>query len=233
MPSETDSTAMSSPQSINAAKASTNANNDALVQDILSNYIGLEILHPVIQNMSEDPNFKAMFWKALGHDYAVIGNRSQDLSDCEITATQKAFKKLMDDKNHVAAVEIYVDEIIGINTVSENLKAQCLATAIQTRDHIMSRTCDQRSDLSDFVTNCLRQQWPMNRQFHPLVRLKTVVTPMMTLHLQVPSLTMIASVPPVAATMECHVSAPLLTRTHWLQTTFTRICSCQVLVMPR
>ncbi|KAK4691343.1 hypothetical protein P7C71_g5637, partial [Lecanoromycetidae sp. Uapishka_2] len=89
--------------------------------------------------MSEDPDFKAMFWKALGHEFTIISRRSQDLSNCEITASQKAFKILMDNEDHIAAVEIYIDEILGISAATDDTKAQVLATALQTRDYIMSK----------------------------------------------------------------------------------------------
>lgn len=110
------------------------------MQAIVINYSRLEVLHPIVAEMSKDANFKRMFWAALSHELQVITRRSQVLSDCQITAAQKAFKILMEDEDYVAAVEIYVDEILGIGAALDDDKAQTLATMLQTRDYIVNST---------------------------------------------------------------------------------------------
>jgi len=112
--------------------------NDAKVQAIVSSYTGIEILHPVVSDMCDDPEFKRMFWLCLSHDLEVISQRSQDLADGEVTANQKAFKVLMENEDSEGAVEIYVDEILGLKFSSDAMKAQTLATALQTKDYIMN-----------------------------------------------------------------------------------------------
>jgi len=133
------------------------ANADAKVREIVRRYRPIEELHPVVSEMYDDPEFERMFWDCLAHDSLVIRRRSQNLADGEITAVQKAFRILMDDKKDgLAAIELYVDEIIGLEVVSETDRAQMLATTLQTRDYILNRTSTSipvRRPFVFFMTN--------------------------------------------------------------------------------
>ncbi len=108
------------------------------VLELVGNYTAMELLHPIVAEMSKDRNFKRMFWRVLGHEYEVINQRSQVLADYEITAAQKAFKTLVDNEDEIGAVEIYCDEILGLTAKSDNEKSQMMANTLQTRDHIMN-----------------------------------------------------------------------------------------------
>lgn len=114
------------------------ASSDAKVRDLVHRYRPIELLHPVVSEMYDAPEFERMFWDCLSHDLHVIRCRSQVLADGEITAAQKAFRILMDEKESgVAAIELYVNELIGFDFVLETDRAQTLATALQTRDYIL------------------------------------------------------------------------------------------------
>ena len=120
---------------------------EAKVRELIYRYRPIQVLHPIVAEMYDAPEFERMFWECLTHDLHIIRQRSQDLADGEITANQKAFRILMEGKDDgTAAIELYVNEIIGLEAVSENAKAQTLATALQTRDYILSRrSCQEVS----------------------------------------------------------------------------------------
>lgn len=124
--------------SLKMSASGTNLN--AKVQDIVHRYRPIEVLHPIVSEMYDAPEFERMFWSCLTQDLNLIRGRSQDLADGEVTAIQKAFRMLVDEMDcGYAAIELYVDEIIGLKAVTETNRAQTLATALQTRDHIMNR----------------------------------------------------------------------------------------------
>ena len=113
---------------------------DAEVRKIIRRYRTTKMLHPLVAEMHNVLEAECLFWGCLTHDLHVIQSRSQNLADGEITAAQKAFRILMDNKEHgVAAIELYVNEIIGLNVISEADRAQALATALQARDYILNR----------------------------------------------------------------------------------------------
>ena len=77
----------------------------------------------------------------MNQDLHVICQRSQILAHGEITAIQKAFAVLMEKKEDlIPAIELYVNEILGLRFVSELDRATTLNTMIQTRHSILSRT---------------------------------------------------------------------------------------------
>lgn len=118
--------------------STTRINHDTKVLQIIHSYRSTRALHPVISDMFETPEFKRMFWASMNHDLHVILQRSQNLADGEITPMQKAFKVLMNRiEDELAAIELYVEEILGLKFVLEVKKAQTLATAMQTRDFIL------------------------------------------------------------------------------------------------
>ncbi len=113
---------------------------DTKVREIVKIYRRVERLHPIASEMFESPELKCMFWNTLIHDLGVIRRRSLSLADGEITAVQKAFEVLMKrEADENAAIEIYMDEIIGLKAIPERGRAKTLAQAIQTRDNILNR----------------------------------------------------------------------------------------------
>lgn len=116
-------------------------NLEIKVHDIVTSYRSINILHPVVSELCQSPEFKQIFWSSLNQDLHVICQRSQTLAHGEITAIQKAFAVLMENKeDFMPAVELYVNEILGLKFVSETDRATTLDTMIQTRHSILSRT---------------------------------------------------------------------------------------------
>lgn len=113
---------------------------DTKVRDIVNNCRSVNILHPVVSELCQSPEFKQIFWGSLNQDLHVICQRSQILAHGEITPIQKAFAVLMEKKDLIPAVELYVDEILGLKFVSETQRATILNTMIQTRQSILGRT---------------------------------------------------------------------------------------------
>lgn len=112
---------------------------DAKFREIVKIYRRVETLHPIASKMFESPELERMFWSSFTHDLSVIRRRSQNLADGEITAVQKAFEALMEEVDGNAAIEIYMDEILGLKAIPENDRARTLVRAIQTRDYILNR----------------------------------------------------------------------------------------------
>ena len=114
---------------------------DIKVHDIINSYRSVNTLHPVVSDLCQSPDFKQIFWSSLNQDLHVICQRSQTLAHGEITAIQKAFAVLMEKKeNIIPAIELYVDEILGLKFVSETDRARILNTMIQTRHSVLGRT---------------------------------------------------------------------------------------------
>lgn len=112
---------------------------DTKVREIVKIYHRVKTLHPIASEIFESPDLKCMFWNTLIHDLRVIRRRSQNLADGEITAVQKAFEVLMKgEADEIAAIEIYMDEIIGLKAIPERDRAKTLAQAIQTRANILN-----------------------------------------------------------------------------------------------
>ena len=113
---------------------------EAKVYEIIQRYRPTKMLHPLVADMHNTFEAERMFWDCLTHDLHTIQCRSQNVADGDITVAQKAFRILMDKEYVVAAMELYVNEIIGLEIVSEPRKAQALQTALQAKDYILNRT---------------------------------------------------------------------------------------------
>lgn len=130
------------------------SNLDSKVCDIINSCRSTNVLHPAVVELCQSPEFEQIFWSSLNQDLHVICQRSQVLAHVEITAIQKAFAILMEKKeDHIRAVELYVDEILGLKFVSGADKATTLNAMIQTRHSILGRNCalpsSSQSVLSD------------------------------------------------------------------------------------
>ena len=114
---------------------------DTKVRDIVNSYHSMNTLHPVVSVLCQLPEFKQAFWDSLNQDLHVICQRSQLLVHGEVTVIQKAFAILMQKKEDIIpAIDLYVDEILGLKFVSETDRATALTTMIQTRRSILGRT---------------------------------------------------------------------------------------------
>ncbi|CAD6591935.1 MAG: hypothetical protein ASARMPRED_005873 [Alectoria sarmentosa] len=114
------------------------SNPDAKVREIVNSCRSVNILHPVVTELCLSPEVKRIFWSSLYQDLHVICQRSQVFAHGEITAVQKAFAVLMEKKeDHIRAVHLYVDEILGLKYVSGTDGATTLNAMIQTRHAIL------------------------------------------------------------------------------------------------
>lgn len=113
---------------------------DSKMRDIVKDFRCVNTLHPVVSELCQSPELKEAFWASLNQDLHVICQRSQTLAHGEITAIQKAFAVLMENKHLIPAVGLYVDEILGLKFISEEGRPTTLATMIQTRQSVLART---------------------------------------------------------------------------------------------
>ena len=119
---------------------------DNKVCDIINSCRSVDTLHPVVSDLCQLPEFKRIFWDSLHQDLNVICQRSQVLGNGEITVIQKAFTVLMQKKEDVvSAIDLYVNEILGLKFVSGNDQATTLNTMIQTRHSVLSRRSTSHS----------------------------------------------------------------------------------------
>lgn len=113
---------------------------DIKAHDIVNSYRSVNTLHPIVSDLCQSPEFKQIFWSSLNQDLHVICQRSQILAHGEITAIQKAFAVLMEKKeDHIRAIKLYVDEILGLKFISGADRAATLNVMIQTRHSILDR----------------------------------------------------------------------------------------------
>lgn len=104
------------------------------VHELVREYEAVEILHPVISKILETPQ-RAIFEKSLEQELKLISSRSSLLEDHEVSIVQKAFMILMDSPEHrVGAVELYVQEIIGLKLIVAKEKDMAFQTAVNARN---------------------------------------------------------------------------------------------------
>ena len=118
---------------------------DIKVRDIVNGYRSVNVLHPVVSELFQSPGFPDIFWRSFNQDLQVICQRSQTLVHGEVTAIQKAFAVLMKKEDLIPAVELYVNEILGLDLVSESDRSATLNAMIQTRHFILDRTSKAHS----------------------------------------------------------------------------------------
>ena len=124
---------------------------EAKLLDLLSYYRPIEVLHSTVEEMCHNSAFKTHFQKVLQHDLKAIKRRSQDLDDHEVSLTQKAFVVLMEEGDHIAGIEIYVEEIIGLKVVEEKEKLQTLKLSVKTKGTMLKSTQHRRLRLDSFT----------------------------------------------------------------------------------
>ena len=110
------------------------------VRDIVNSFRSVNILHPVVSELFQSSGFPQIFWRSFNQDLHVICQRSQTLVNGEVTAIQKAFAVLMEEEDLIPAVELYVNEILGLKFMSETDRSATLNAMIQTRHFILDRT---------------------------------------------------------------------------------------------
>ena len=119
---------------------SSGSTKEAKLLEILGYYRPIEVLHSTVRQMFELPAFEEQFKRILHHDLQVFKSRSQDLDDHEISLTQKAFVKLMEEEDQIPAIEIYIEEIIGLSVVQDKDKLQALTSSVKIKGLIAKST---------------------------------------------------------------------------------------------
>ena len=110
---------------------------DLRLRGILNDYRNIEVLHPTVSKLFSSPELRELFFNSLNQDLSIVSARSQNLADHEISLFQKAFAILMrNEDNHVPGIELYVDELLGLNLVDESQKEETLRTAVKARDAV-------------------------------------------------------------------------------------------------
>ena len=114
---------------------------DTKVEDLVNSCRSVNTLHPAVSELCQLPNFKEIFWNSLNQDLHVVCQRSQSVAHGEITLIQKAFVVLMRmEEDIIPAINLYVDEILGLKFISATERATSLNTMVQTRHSILGRT---------------------------------------------------------------------------------------------
>lgn len=110
-------------------------NGESRVQDIVTKYRTIKALNPIVSRICESTKNQDSLRKSLQHDLSVICGRSSRLDDHEISITQKAYMLLMQNSDdRLGGIELYVQEIIGLQYVDATESLACLQTAMKTRD---------------------------------------------------------------------------------------------------
>lgn len=115
-------------------------NGESSVQEMVTKYSKIKILHPIVSRICESPQNQEMLRKCLQHDLSLIRGRSSRLDDHEINIAQKAYMLLMQHrKDRLGGIELYVQEIIGLNHVNATESFACLHAAMKTREVFFHR----------------------------------------------------------------------------------------------
>ncbi|KAL8925781.1 MAG: hypothetical protein Q9208_003278 [Pyrenodesmia sp. 3 TL-2023] len=123
------------------------AAHERLMQ-LIKDYAVIDTIHPaVVALRTWSPADNAMFEQAMSNDYKTILGRSSKLENFEVNIFEAAFVKLMEStKSHVGAIQIYVEELLGLKAVSKPSKNRALTSAVRVRTMFLnlSRDDEQR-----------------------------------------------------------------------------------------
>lgn len=101
---------------------------------LLNDYGSIQTIHPAVVLLRSSRANDLMFQQAITHDYQLLLNRSSKLENFEINIFEVAFIRLMEDpKTHVGAIQIFVEEILGLKAVIQPLKLRALMGAVKMR----------------------------------------------------------------------------------------------------
>ena len=115
-------------------------NGESRVQDIVTKYRKVKALNPIVSRICESTKNQDTLRKSLQHDLSIIRGRSSRLDDHEISITQKAYMLLMQNRDdRLGGIELYVQEIIGLQYVDATESLASLQTAMKTRDVLLHR----------------------------------------------------------------------------------------------
>lgn len=123
-------------------------NGEFSVQEMVTKYSKIKTLHPIVSRICESPRNQDVLRKSLQHDLSLIRGRSSRLDDHEISIAQKAYMLLMrHPEDRLGGIELYVQEIIGLNHVDATESCAFLQTAMKTREIILHRMNTSQENL--------------------------------------------------------------------------------------
>ncbi|KAL8716492.1 MAG: hypothetical protein Q9225_006183 [Loekoesia sp. 1 TL-2023] len=101
---------------------------------LIEDYGSIKAIDPAVVTLRRSQANDLMFQQAMSNDYKLFSNRSSNLEDFEINIFEAAFLKLMEDMNtHAGAIQIYVEEILGLKTLAQPLRLRALTNAVRVR----------------------------------------------------------------------------------------------------
>ena len=122
---------------------------DDRVQHLIEQYRFVQELHPLVAAQCADPAFECVLTDLLRHEHFVIKSRSQVLPDGEVTIAQLAFTALYEiDEDYMAAIALWVEEIVGTRFVPLEKKPKVLMATVKAREMIVDRTVPSRRSRS-------------------------------------------------------------------------------------
>lgn len=108
---------------------------------LLKDYGSVETVHPAVTSLRRRSEADGrMLEQAMSGDYQLLLGRSSRLENFEINIFEAAFVRLMEDtKTHPGAMQIYVEELLGLKVVAQPLKPRALSGAVKVRTMFMNR----------------------------------------------------------------------------------------------
>ncbi|CAL8577119.1 hypothetical protein XPA_002965 [Xanthoria parietina] len=106
---------------------------------IVEEYSSMTTIPSIITVLRASPADDRVFQQLMSNDYRRLQQRSSDLEDHEINIFEAAFLRLMGDAaNHPGALAIYVDEILGMKTLTDNEKLRTMKKAIHMQTLLLN-----------------------------------------------------------------------------------------------
>ncbi|KAL9019854.1 MAG: hypothetical protein Q9185_002903 [Variospora sp. 1 TL-2023] len=107
---------------------------------LLKDYGSVETVHPAVTSIRRRSEADGrMLEQAMSGDYQLLLGRSSRLENFEINIFEAAFVRLMEDtKTHPGAMQIYVEELLGLKVVAQPLKPRALSGAVKVRTMFMN-----------------------------------------------------------------------------------------------
>ncbi|KAI4290350.1 MAG: hypothetical protein L6R35_000387 [Caloplaca aegaea] len=107
---------------------------------LLKDYGSVETVHPAVTSLRRRSEADGrMLEQAMSGDYQLLLGRSSRLENFEINIFEAAFVRLMEDtKTHPGAMQIYVEELLGLKVVAQPLKPRALSGAVKVRTMFMN-----------------------------------------------------------------------------------------------
>lgn len=109
---------------------------------LVKDYGSIKAIDPAVVALRRSQANDLMLQQAMSNDYKLFSNRSSNLEDFEINIFEAVFLKLMEDMNtHPGAIQIYVEEILGLKAVAQPLRPRALTNAVRVRTMFMNCQC--------------------------------------------------------------------------------------------